>query len=284
MQVWTSTFLNPLFSAFDCIHLKEIERRQENSRSQYRSLNINTMALNLQFYLVLACSFSWVLVDCRNRECDATWISRLNKKFKGLLMIFVHEITWDKIIHSSLHFIIAGRIRQNSAKFGRTTTRIARQCLYLEPTIMSASYTSGCSIEVRMHGGGSPEDSAAQISAQPAPVMPIVCLQSTYREPLRRWSNFNSQARRRNKGRGIAVTMRRCTYLSLITQPCAYCGARPLPGQFVGVDRLRSDGIYSPENSVPCCKVCNFMKGSLSVPQFFSHLKAIAAHQKLNMD
>ncbi len=150
--------------------------------------------------------------------------------------------------------------------------------------IMSASYASGCSIEVRMHGGGSPEDSAAQISAQPAPVMPIVCLPSTYRELLRRWSNFNSQARRRNKGRGIAVTMRRCTYLSLITQPCAYCGARPLPGQFVGVDRLRSDGIYSPENSVPCCKVCNFMKGSLSVPQFFSHLKAIAAHQKLNMD
>ena len=146
---------------------------------------------------------------------------------------------------------------------------------------MSVSYAEaeaeGSKIEVRMHGAGSTANIAA---ITPAPAAPIVCVPSMYRERLRRWSNFKSQARRRNKSRGITVTISQWAYFSLITQPCAYCGARPPPGKFVGVDRLRSDGIYSWENCTPCCKICNFMKGSLSVPQFFAHIQAIVAHQR----
>jgi hypothetical protein len=34
------------------------------------------------------------------------------------------------------------------------------------------------------------------------------------------------------------------------------------------VDRIDSDGVYSPNNSVLCCATRNFMKGSLSVEEF----------------
>ena len=40
------------------------------------------------------------------------------------------------------------------------------------------------------------------------------------------------------------------------------------------MDRIDSDGVYSPDNSTPCCATCNFMKGSLSVEEFLA--KAIA--------
>jgi hypothetical protein len=41
------------------------------------------------------------------------------------------------------------------------------------------------------------------------------------------------------------------------------------------VDRIDSDGVYSPNNSVPCCATCNFMKGSLSVEEFLAKAYAI---------
>jgi hypothetical protein len=41
------------------------------------------------------------------------------------------------------------------------------------------------------------------------------------------------------------------------------------------VDRIDSDGVYSPDNSVPCCATCNFMKGSLSIEEFLDKSNAI---------
>jgi hypothetical protein len=40
------------------------------------------------------------------------------------------------------------------------------------------------------------------------------------------------------------------------------------------VDCTDSDGVYSPDNSVPCCATCNFMKGSLSVEELLDKANA----------
>ena len=45
-----------------------------------------------------------------------------------------------------------------------------------------------------------------------------------------------------------------------------------------GVDRVDSKGSYSIENSVPCCKTCNFMKGPMAKGEFFDQVFAIQKH------
>lgn len=49
----------------------------------------------------------------------------------------------------------------------------------------------------------------------------------------------------------------------LVSQCCFYCNA-----QKTGIDRMNNTKGYSKRNSVPCCWVCNRMKGRLTVEQF----------------
>lgn len=69
------------------------------------------------------------------------------------------------------------------------------------------------------------------------------------------------------------------TYLNLIAQPCFYCDG-PLPEAGGGLDRVNSDLGYIKGNVAPCCRVCNVMKGRMTVVEFFDHIKRIV--KKLN--
>lgn len=63
-------------------------------------------------------------------------------------------------------------------------------------------------------------------------------------------------------------------YNYLLSQPCFYCenkfnnGAR-------GIDRINSTLSYTKNNCVSCCIICNRMKNSLSITDFYKHLKKI---------
>jgi len=92
-----------------------------------------------------------------------------------------------------------------------------------------------------------------------------------------RWSNFKSQSRRRQ----IRVTITLMDYFAIILKPCEYCGDRHYSSSLNGVDRVDSNGSYSIENSVPCCKTCNFMKGSMKKWEFLAQVNAIRDHVKL---
>lgn len=77
----------------------------------------------------------------------------------------------------------------------------------------------------------------------------------------------------------------------LITSPCHYCGTEPFVrngGHFEsrrrkdqpdlytnGIDRLDSSIGYTKENCVPCCKICNIMKGTYSEDFFIEHISKI---------
>ena len=87
-----------------------------------------------------------------------------------------------------------------------------------------------------------------------------------------RWTQFKSGALRRK----IDVLFTKGHYTQLISSPCHYCRRAPTPTFRIGIDRIDSGKAYSPENCVPCCPVCNFMKSSMSYGDFMSQVRLIA--------
>lgn len=83
------------------------------------------------------------------------------------------------------------------------------------------------------------------------------------------------------------------TFLRLSQLPCTYCGVPPSriynkydmdkrhprrpEADFIynGLDRLDNSKDHSPDNIVPCCTVCNLMKGTFSVSDFFKQVRKI---------
>lgn len=75
--------------------------------------------------------------------------------------------------------------------------------------------------------------------------------------------------------RGIEFSLTEEQFLSMAVKSCVYCGASPREhryrtsyGHFNGIDRLDSSSGYTPENCVPCCKICNHAKCTMSVSEF----------------
>lgn len=87
------------------------------------------------------------------------------------------------------------------------------------------------------------------------------------------------------KKRSLSFEINEDEFADLTSQNCNYCGSEPKDVKLKkdsfsvrkmnGVDRLDSNIGYTLSNSVPCCKICNYMKQDLTVDQFYSHLKRI---------
>jgi hypothetical protein len=58
----------------------------------------------------------------------------------------------------------------------------------------------------------------------------------------------------------------------MMTSPCIYCKHIDLNG----IDRLDSGKSYCTENCRPCCKNCNYMKGTFDPKTFIEHARKIA--------
>ena len=77
-------------------------------------------------------------------------------------------------------------------------------------------------------------------------------------------------------------------FRELIVQNCFYCGSSSFSVQeskdsngsftYTGIDRVDSLQGYIMDNCVPCCKICNIMKRSLSVSEFYNHIEKIYNH------
>lgn len=85
--------------------------------------------------------------------------------------------------------------------------------------------------------------------------------------------------------RGRLFTLTHRQFYKLIKKRCFYCGdfgsnSMPLAGhkeRFVygGIDRYNQAKGYTRKNSLPCCRQCNFMKGTLSANDFIEKIQAI---------
>lgn len=83
-------------------------------------------------------------------------------------------------------------------------------------------------------------------------------------------------------------------FLELSQKSCFYCGSAPINGhvrndrngQFIynGLDRLDSDVGYLLKNVVPCCKVCNIAKHTMSKSEFLMWIDLVHTHQHSHDD
>jgi len=80
---------------------------------------------------------------------------------------------------------------------------------------------------------------------------------------------FNAKLRKR------VFALTEFEFRALVAEPCYYCGEEDEPR---GVDRWDNQKGYIQGNCVPCCSVCNYMKGQLNGAKFIRHVHKIARH------
>jgi len=82
-----------------------------------------------------------------------------------------------------------------------------------------------------------------------------------------------------NRGFPLELTLEE--FRTLIFSNCYYCNKEPqmkmLRGKQLknGIDRKDSSKNYTTENSVSCCKVCNYSKMHKSEIEFINHINKI---------
>lgn len=99
---------------------------------------------------------------------------------------------------------------------------------------------------------------------------------------------YVSSAKRRNLEFGLSKEQ----FLFLTSQNCFYCNSIPstikdrngkdeYKGKlfiYNGIDRIDNALGYTIENSVSCCRMCNWMKGSLDQVAFLQQVQKISSH------
>jgi len=76
--------------------------------------------------------------------------------------------------------------------------------------------------------------------------------------------------------RGIEWKLSNEDAKEMLTSPCVYCKHIDLEVRVNGIDRLDSNVCYTVENCRPCCKNCNYMKGTYDPITFINLAKRIA--------
>ena len=85
--------------------------------------------------------------------------------------------------------------------------------------------------------------------------------------------------KRHAENRGYKWLLYRNDVEKIIFKPCYYCGSEPLNIKrtknsidgglkYSGIDRIDSDKDYTIENTVPCCKICNYAKSNMTIYEF----------------
>lgn len=98
------------------------------------------------------------------------------------------------------------------------------------------------------------------------------------KQPIGQLALYKRSARLRN----LAFQLTFEQFSELVTNPngCFYCGSQRTEDEPLEVDRQDNNEGYTIENSVPCCKPCNWAKRDRSAFDFVEHCKRVAAHNK----
>ena len=88
-----------------------------------------------------------------------------------------------------------------------------------------------------------------------------------------------------SKKTGKKFSLSKEEFREITSKNCYYCGAEPIPTKFLniksgeyyynGIDRIDNSIGYEINNCVPCCKDCNFLKGSHTENEFLSIVNKI---------
>lgn len=90
--------------------------------------------------------------------------------------------------------------------------------------------------------------------------------ESVHRSMKRLLKNYVRMCKRKNVYWELSIEQ----FHKLTSQACKYCGKPPLQVSrsytYNGIDRLNPKQGYIPDNCVPCCKECNWIKGDRLTP------------------
>ena len=98
------------------------------------------------------------------------------------------------------------------------------------------------------------------------------------------WRTYHQACGRTGREWGLSGA----EFISIITSSCYYCGDAAgneivVCGErfrYNGIDRINNEEGYEITNVVPCCKVCNSMKGDLTREEFFKYIKKILDYNR----
>ena len=83
------------------------------------------------------------------------------------------------------------------------------------------------------------------------------------------------------RNRGLSFTASFELFMSLLQMGCYYCGTDLMPLSGGSLDRIDNDKGYEPNNVLPCCGVCNIMRGaSFTVEESKVMVSALLKHRK----
>jgi hypothetical protein len=100
------------------------------------------------------------------------------------------------------------------------------------------------------------------------------------------YSKYKGSAKKRRKEFDVPFE----EFREIVSKDCYYCGVKPLQTEgagkskmlYNGVDRVDNTKGYVSGNMVPCCKHCNVMKGTMSLPTFIEKMKTVLSRLSLN--
>lgn len=94
------------------------------------------------------------------------------------------------------------------------------------------------------------------------------------------------------KSRKLAVNISENEFFKIAKNPCIYCGEKPtektppkkwqVPTYLNGIDRVDNSIGYTLENSVPCCRQCNWAKRDLTLQEWNNWIDMIIENRKKN--
>jgi hypothetical protein len=88
------------------------------------------------------------------------------------------------------------------------------------------------------------------------------------------YDNYVRDASKKN----IKIELTFDEFVEIVKSPCYYCGIIQDKG-FNGIDKMNYSKGYIKENSISCCTICNFMKGTLTPEIFLKRVEHILTYQ-----
>ncbi|GAB6045118.1 hypothetical protein JCM11957_07160 [Caminibacter profundus] len=90
---------------------------------------------------------------------------------------------------------------------------------------------------------------------------------------------YNEYKKRHKKYENLDTFIDKKTFEKLIISECVYCGFKPNGKKsWNSIDRFNSNKGYNKDNIYPCCKHCNYAKGSLEFNMFKEWISRISKH------
>lgn len=116
----------------------------------------------------------------------------------------------------------------------------------------------------------------------------VAIAKTTLPDNMATWHRAYKDIRINAARRGYAFEISFDDFYKLATSNCYFCGDEPAFGSYNikrnGIDRLDNTKGYVAGNCVPCCGVCNVMKGTHTEVEFYEKIAKIYKHRCLTFN